>query len=78
VGSGALLMAEPKKAEYCIYVTTKIDVEVLRLVKAAAALSSQSTQDWLSDMLNPIAAKATNQPQVKRKPPPPHPKRPKK
>lgn len=60
-----------EKAEYARYTTTKVDVDIMHLVKAAAALDKQNVQDWLSDLANAAAAKRLGQPPVKRKPPKP-------
>lgn len=74
MGTGALLMSEPKQ-QYASYVTVKLDVQVLRLVRAAAALEGKSVQDWLSDLANEPAARRVGEKPVKRLPAPPHPKR---
>lgn len=70
-------MAEEKQ-RYAEYVTTKLDVQVMRLVRAAAALDNKSVQDWLSDLANEPAARRCGEKPVKRLPPPPHPKHPRK
>lgn len=66
-------MSEP---EYCSYTSTKIDVEVYRVARAAAALSGQTAQDYISDVVNEAASRLVNRKPIKRKQPPPHPKRP--
>lgn len=60
-----------KKAEYVRYVATKLDGDILHLVKAAAAMERKNVQDWLSDIANAAAAERLNVPPVKRKPPKP-------
>lgn len=74
--SGAVAVAE-RKPEYARYASCKIDAEVMRVARAAASLAGRSVQDWISDHINILSAKALNRDPIKRKPPPPHPKRPK-
>lgn len=62
----ATIMSEETK--YVSYATIKIDDEVLPAVKAAAALSGQTVQEWLSDLANETAAKFLNRKPVKRRP----------
>jgi hypothetical protein len=69
----ATLMAE---RQHCSYSSVKLDSDILPSVKAAAALSRQSIQDWLSDLANEAAAKRLGSKPIKRLPPPP-PKKPK-
>lgn len=60
-----------KTPEYAVYVSVKIDVEVLKLAKGAAGVSGLAVQDYISDVVNVAASKELNRPQVKRKPPRP-------
>jgi len=65
-------MAEDKhQSEYCTYASLKIDSEVLAVVKFAADLAGQKVQEYVSDIMNEISAKATNRKPVKRRPPRP-------
>jgi len=75
MGSGAILMSEKKKVDYAAYGTVKIDVELIPLIRAAAALSGKNIQEWASDHLNRLAAEVLERNPIKRKPAPPHPKR---
>ncbi len=60
-----------KKPEYSKYGSVKADVEVLRVVKAAASLDNKTVQEWVSDALNDASAKAVGRKPIKRKPPQP-------
>lgn len=78
MGNGAATLMKPsEKKEHAVYVATKIDADVMRRVKAAAALDGRTVQEWLSDVANGASSEAINLPPIKRKPQPPHPKRPK-
>lgn len=61
-------MSEPSTGGFAEYTGTKIDVEVLRLVRAAAALEGIRMQDWLSDVANEAASKVLGRKPLKRKP----------
>lgn len=65
----AFAMAET--SEFCNYTTTKVDDEVLPLVKAAAALTGLKVQEFVSNVLNDAASKAIGRKPIKRKPPRP-------
>ena len=67
-----------RSAEFCRYVTVKIDVEVLHEARHAALDAHQTIQEWLSDAANAAMSRATGRKPVKRKPPPPRPDRRKK
>jgi hypothetical protein len=56
------------QTEYCTYVPCKIDPEVLRFAKGAAAVEGKDVQDWLSDIANVAAAKILNRKPIKRRP----------
>jgi hypothetical protein len=75
------LVAEPmsdkkKPVEFCTYISTKIDDQVLPLVGAAASLEGMSVQDYLSDIANEAASRRLGYKPVKRRPTAPR-KRPK-
>ena len=57
-----------KNSDFCEYTSTRVDSDVLKLVKAAAALDGKRIQDWISDAVNDVAAKRLKIPPVKRKP----------
>ena len=59
------------KIEFCTYSPTKIDSQVLPLVKAAAALMQQNAQEWLSNVANEAASKQLARTPIKRRPPKP-------
>lgn len=61
-------MADAPRQGWCQYTGTKIDVEVLRLVRAACALRGIRMQDWLSDLANEAASKELGRKPLKRKP----------
>lgn len=61
-----------------LYAPAKIDVDVYLVARAAAAINGQRVYDWLSDLANIEGSKAISKPPLKRKPPPPHPKHPRK
>jgi len=59
---------------YCEYAGTRIDSELLPLARAAAALSDDvSTQEFISDAVNEVAARVLGREPIKRRPPPPRP-----
>lgn len=60
-----------KQKEFCEYVGTKIDKDVLPLARAAAALSGKDAQDYISDVVNEAASKVVNRAPIKRRPPKP-------
>lgn len=62
---------ETSEDEYARYATCKVDVDVLAICKAAAALDRKKLQEWISDHLNLIASKELGRKPVKRLPPPP-------
>ena len=61
-------MSEPTDNQYCQYTGTKIDVDILRIVRAAAALEGMRMQDWLSDVANKAASDVLGRKAIKRKP----------
>lgn len=63
-------MSAPSE-EYCVYVSVKIDAEVLKVARAAASLDDVDTQDYISDVVNAAASKRLGHKPVKRKPPKP-------
>lgn len=67
---GVATVAE-KDTEYCVYVTMKIDRDVLPFIKGAAGVERKTVQEYASDVLNEAAAKKLGQKPVKRKPPEP-------
>ncbi len=66
-------MTEKKKAvvEYCVYTSTKIDDQVMPLVRIAAIDKGMAVQDYISDVMNEIAARDAGRKPVKRRPPMP-------
>lgn len=68
---------KPDKAEgpppggYCTYASSKVDDEVYPLARAAAALRGQTTQEFISDVVNEAASKLLKREPVKRRPPEP-------
>lgn len=60
-------MPEKDKAETVEYVSVKIDKEVYKVAKAAAALEGKDIQDYLSDVMNVVASKALGHKPVRRK-----------
>lgn len=59
------------KQRWCEYTGTKIDAEVLRLMRAACAIEGVRMQDWLSDLVNEAASEILGRNPIKRKPPKP-------
>lgn len=66
-----MTMPEKEPAEHCVYVTIKVDRDVLTNARAAAAFANLPLQEWASDALNKAGAEAVGRKLVKRKPPPP-------
>lgn len=65
----------PPEDEFCEYVSTRLDRDVMPRAIAAAAMSGKkSAQEFISDVVNEAAAKVLGVPPVHRKPPPPKPK----
>lgn len=73
MGNGAAIVSKPK--EYCRYRSAKVDVALTMRIKAAAAMSNKSVQEYISDALNADSAKVVKEPPLKRLPPPPRPTR---
>jgi hypothetical protein len=63
--------------KFCTYAGVKIDDQIHPLAHAAAVLSGQALQDWLSDVANQAAALVLKREPVKRRPPEPKSRRPK-
>lgn len=62
---------QTEEDELAQYTGTKIDAEVLRLMRAACALQGVRMQDWLSDLVNEKASDMLGRKPIKRKPPKP-------
>jgi hypothetical protein len=62
---------------YCTYASSKVDDEVYPLARAAAALRGQSTQEFISDAVNELAAKVLSRQPIKRRAPEPKTRKPK-
>lgn len=64
-------MSQTDPEEYAVYISVKMDADVLKLAKGAAGVLGLSVQDYISDVINVAAAKELNRKPVKRKPPRP-------
>lgn len=67
----AVMSMSKQSPEYCFYTSCKVDRDVLRVVKEAAAKEQIKIQEWVSDLLNANASKVVGRPPIKRKPPKP-------
>lgn len=65
-----LMADETEEADFCTYTTVKIDDQVIPFIKAAAALAGLSVQEYVSNHMNEIAAKALRNKPIKRRPAP--------
>lgn len=69
--SEATVMAERPEIEHVVYVSVKIDRDVMPLLKSACARIERQVQEVLSDLANEWASKQLREKPVKRKPPKP-------
>jgi len=60
-----------KPSPWCTYASSKVDDEVYPLARAAAALLGQTTQEFISDVVNEAASKLLKREPIKRRPPEP-------
>lgn len=74
MGNGAAVMSKTPP-EYCRYRSAKVDVALTNRIKAAAALSNKSVQEYISDALNADSARIVKEAPLKRLKPPPRPPR---